>query len=432
MRIIQITPGSGDNFYCENCLRDQALVRSLNSQGHEITMVPLYLPIKLDSPEVSIDAPIFFGGINVYLQQKLDLFRKTPRWVDSLFDNRALLSRVSKKAGMTSSRGLGETTISMLRGEDGHQAKELDRLVEWISRDMELPDVIVLSNILLGGLAAPLKKRLQVPVVCLLQDEEAFVDGMGEPYSKEAWELMRKCAQEIDAFVSVSNAYKDRIVPRLGLDESRVYTVYMGLDLLDFHPADVKPEKPVLGFLSRMCPQRGLDTLIDTFIMLKQDPKHKDCKLQICGGKSQTDKPFLKDMRRRLETAGVTDDIKFMPEFLGEARRQWLRELTVMCVPEKEEVAYGLYAMEAQAAGVPVVLPRVGIFPELIDLTRGGELVDFNSPRFFAAVLSPLLLDPGSAHELGQRGRRGIEEHFDVEKNAAKLIDLLEKIVGEV
>jgi len=178
-----------------------------------------------------------------------------------------------------------------------------------------------------------------------------------------------------------------------------------------------------------MCLERGLDTLVDAFILLKQNPELKTCQMQISGGKSQADESFLRIIQRRLETAGVAEDVVFMPEFLGEKRRQWLKELTVMCVPEKEEAAYGLFAMEALAAGVPIVVPKIGIFPELIDLTGGGVLVAFNSPRFFSAVLSPLLLDPGSAHELGQQGRRGIKEHFDVEKNAVNLIDLLKEII---
>jgi len=429
MKITQITPGSGDNYYCENCLRDQALLRTLHSQGHHVKMVPLYLPIKVDSPKVSVDAPIFFGGVNVYLQQKMELFRKTPRWVDSVFDNRSLLSRLSKKAGMTSSRELGETTLSMLKGENGNQVKELDRLVEWLSRDMERPDVIILSNVLLGGLAAALKKRLQVPVICLLQDEEAFVDGLGEPYSEEAWDLLRKCSQEINAFIAVSKAYANRIAPRLDLDENRLHMVYMGIDINEYQPAGSPPDKPTIGFLSRMSPLRGLDTLVDTFILLKQNPELKTCHLQISGGKSQADESFLRVIRHRLETAGVAEDVTFMPEFLGEGRRQWLKELTVMCVPEKEEAAYGLFAMEAQAAGVPIVVPKIGIFPELIELTGGGVLVEFDTPRFFAAVLSHLLLDPDSAHRMGQEGRRGIEEHFDVETTATNLIDLFNEIV---
>jgi glycosyltransferase involved in cell wall biosynthesis len=430
MRIIQITPGSGDNFYCENCLRDQTILKTLQSQGHHVRMVPLYLPIKLDSPKVSLDAPIFYGGVNVYLQQKLGLFRKTPRWVDSVFDSRALLSRVSKKAGMTSSSDLGETTLSMLRGENGYQAKELERLIDWLSRDLERPDVIILSNVLLGGLAAELRKRLKVPVVCLLQDEEAFVDNMGEPYSSEAWDLLKKCCKEIDAFIAVSKAYGNRIAPRLGLDGKKLHTAYMGVDLSEFQPADSHPEIPTIGFLSRMCPERGLDTLVETFIHLKQNPELKNCRMHICGGKSQADEPFLRDIKRQLEKAGVDDDVVFIPEFLGENRRKWLRELTVMCVPEKEEAAYGLYAMEAQAAGVPVVVPKIGIFPELIELTGGGVIVEFHSSLVFAAVLEPMLLDPHSTHKLGKKGREGISTHFNVEKTAADLVDLLGKVIG--
>ena len=66
MRIVQITPGSGDNFYCENCLRDAALVKAMRSQGHDVLMVPLYLPLQVDKAEPVSNAPIFFGGINVF------------------------------------------------------------------------------------------------------------------------------------------------------------------------------------------------------------------------------------------------------------------------------------------------------------------------------------------------------------------------------
>ncbi len=429
MKIIQITPGSGDNFYCENCLRDQALLRTLLAQGHKIMMVPLYLPIRLDSSEMSIDAPIFYGGINVYLQQKLGLFRKTPRWLDRLFDSRSLLSKISKKAGMTSSKDLGETTISMLKGEDGFQVKELDRLVDWISSDMEMPDVVILSNILLGGLAPTLRERLKVPVVCLLQDEEAFVDGLGEPYSSEAWALLQKCSKEIDAFISVSNAYANRIAPRLNLPEGGLHIVYMGIDIKEYQMAENLPAIPTIGFLSRMCPQRGLDTLVDAFILLKQKPELKSCRLQVSGGKNQADEPFIRDIKRKLERAGIAGDVQFIPEFLGEGRRQWLTSLSVMCVPEREEAAYGLFALEAQASGVPVVVPKIGIFPEMVELTGGGVLVEVNSPEKFASALMLLLINPENAFSLGQKGRKGIEEHFDIEKTSAGLIHILEGVV---
>lgn len=429
MNIIQITPGSGDNFYCENCLRDRALVKALRAQGHEVLLVPLYLPLQAEAQEVLTDVPIFFGGVNVYLQQKLGLFRKTPRWLDKLFDNRKLLTWASTKAGMTSARDLGETTLSMLRGKDGRQLKELNRLVGWLDSETEKPDVILLSNILLGGLVATLRERLQVPIVCLLQDEEGFVDSLPASYAEQSWELMRACVSQIDTFIAVSQTYANRVAPRLAIPAAKLQVVHMGLDLATYKPAPTPPSCPSIGFLSRTCPTRGLDTLIEAFFILRENPNLQDCRLRISGGKSQADEPFLKKIRAQLAKAGVEPLVSFEPEFLGEQRLAFLQGLTVLCVPEREEVAYGLYALEALATGVPVVEPALGVFPELLALTGGGVLVEETSPQAYAAALKPWLLDPTAAQKLGRQGRAGMEMHFDVKKTGGELVDTLEAIV---
>src|SRR5688572_2294243 len=130
MRIVQITPGTG-NFHCGNCLRDSALVGALRRIGHDVLMVPLYLPHVTDGADLS-DTPVFFGGVNVYLQQKSALFHRTPRWFDRWLDRPSLLRWASNHSGMTSGKQLGEITVSMLRGDDGRQQKELTRLVEFL------------------------------------------------------------------------------------------------------------------------------------------------------------------------------------------------------------------------------------------------------------------------------------------------------------
>ena len=217
MRIVQITPNSGDSFYCENCLRDLALVMAMRNLGHDVLMIPLYLPLPTDITVSDGTSPIFYGGINVYLQQKSVLFRRTPRWLDSLFDSATLLRWVGRKAGMTSARDLGQTTISMLRGEKGRQIKELERLVEWLDTQDNKPDVICLSNILLTGLARCIKQRLGVPVVCLLQDEDGFLDGLPSPYSEQAWQILTERASDVNAFIAVSKYYADVMQQRLEL-----------------------------------------------------------------------------------------------------------------------------------------------------------------------------------------------------------------------
>src|SRR5215207_6973794 len=158
MNIVQITPGAGAMF-CGNCFRDNALVQALRKQGHDALMVPLYLPLTLDEEDQSAGTPIFFSGINVYLQQKSALFREAPDWFRNLFTSRSLLKWAAGKAAKTRAEELGDLTLSILRGEEGNQARELEELIAWL-KTQPRPDVICLSNVLLIGMVRQLKTEL--------------------------------------------------------------------------------------------------------------------------------------------------------------------------------------------------------------------------------------------------------------------------------
>lgn len=427
MRFIQITPGSGDNFYCENCLRDLGLVQAMRGLGVDMLMVPLYLPIGgQQGPAQGV--PIFFGGINVYLQQKLALFRKTPRWLDRALDSRTLLGWVGRKAGMTNSRVLGETTVSMLQGRDGRQVKELDRLVGWLSMEAERADVICLSNALLLGLAPALKERLRVPVICLLQDEDGFVDGLGSPYAQQAWDLMHRHASHVDAFVAVSRFYAGLMKEKMDLPGHKVHVIPMGIPVARYTAAPGPSEVSTLGFLSRQCPARGLDTLVEAFLLLKRQDRFRSLRLRVSGGKSQADEPFIQGLRSRLAKAGVLGDVTFWTDFSQEAKRGFLAGLTVLSVPEKTAVAYGLYVLEALACGVPVVQPAIGVFPEILGQTGGGVLVRENTAEGLAAALEPLLADREAAHRLGRQGREGVARHYEVAQTAERMVALTQEV----
>jgi glycosyltransferase involved in cell wall biosynthesis len=429
MRIVHITPGSGDNFYCENCLRDAALVKALRRLEHDVLMVPLYLPLQIDKIEPVTNAPLFFGGVNVYLQQKLALFRWTPRWIDRLFDSHGLLEWAGRKAGMTSAQDLGATTISMLQGEHGRQVKELDRFVDWLCTDEPKPDVVCLSNILLAGLARRIKDRLGVPVVCLLQDEDGFLDGLPPSHAERAWQIVRERAGDIDAFLAVSQYFAGTMCSRLGLDGSRVHVAYMGLDLEQYRPSDGGPLEPTIGYLSRMCPGRGLETLVDAFILVKKRGNLRSAKLRLCGGKSASDEPFVGRLQGRLATAGVRGDVEFLEAFDRDSRHEFLQGLSVLSVPEPQPVAYGLYVLESLAMGVPVVEPAIGCFPEMIALTGGGVLYEPNTAEKLAETLELLLLDPPAARRLGAQGRAGMLKAFNISRTAEEMIRIFEQVI---
>src|SRR5580692_4001805 len=131
MNIVHITPGAGAMF-CGDCFRDNGLVAALRKQGHSVLMVPLYLPLTLDEEDQSRGTPIFFNGVNVYLEQKSGWFRRAPAWLHRLSGSPLLLKFAAGRAARTRAADLGEITLSMIRGEEGNQARELEQLIAFL------------------------------------------------------------------------------------------------------------------------------------------------------------------------------------------------------------------------------------------------------------------------------------------------------------
>src|ERR1051325_10650543 len=130
---------------CGGCFRDNALVAALRNLGHKTVMVPLYLPLTLDEADQGEGTPIFFSGVNVYLEQKLPWFRRAPEWLHQALASPALLKLLGGMAGKTRAEEVGELTVSMLRGEEGNQAREVDTLVDWLKNPHSC-DALSLSN----------------------------------------------------------------------------------------------------------------------------------------------------------------------------------------------------------------------------------------------------------------------------------------------
>ncbi|MFB3892490.1 MAG: glycosyltransferase family 4 protein [Phycisphaerae bacterium] len=428
MKIIQITPGSGDSFYCENCIRDLAVVKALRKAGHKTLIVPLYLPI-LGKGAGEGEGPIFFGGINVYLQQTSAIFRHTPRWLDRLFDSPRLLSWAGRKAGMTSARSLGRTMLSMLRGEHGRQKKELTRLVDWLARN-ERPDVVSLSDALLLGLARKIKKTLGARIICWLQDEDEFVDALDADQRTEAWRIMAQRAAEVDAFIAPSRYYADVMQSRLGLPSNKVHVIYDGMDWSAHSPA-APPAVPVIGYFSRICVDKGLDILVEAFAAIKKDSRMAAARLRAAGGMTGRDRPFVDSITRRVDELGLGGDVELLPNLQDGEKVRFLQSLSVLSVPEKHGESAGLYVMEALACGVPVVQPRNGAFPELIEMTGGGLLFEPGRAEALADALLKVLTDRDYARQLGRRGRQAALQCFSVDKVAENFIQVCRRTLAE-
>ena len=426
MKIAHIIPGSGGSFYCGNCLRDAKYMNALQDLGQQVIKIPMYLPLFEDAHDLT-EVPVFYGAVDIYLKQRFPIFRYMPPVVDKMLNSRAVLNLAAKNAGSTRAKGLEEMTISMLKGEDGLQHDELERLVEWL-KDEAKPDIVHLSNALLLGLARRIKQKLRIPVVCSLQDEDVWVDVMSERNRDECWEIMKRRAKDVDAFIAVSRFYADEMKHRLHLDDKQLFVNHIGVDASDYVAKPIGEKKSVIGFISRMCEDNGLDILVDAFLLLKEDPAFADVELKITGGKTNDDNKFIQEQKTLIEQAGLSDSVHWVDEFEGEARRQFFDSISVLSVPVLNGEAFGLYQLEALASGIPLVQPELGAFPEVVNLSEGGIIYHPNSPKKLAKAWKSLILDKGWLENLSTKGLNGVKKHFDIHEQAKKLVTIYEKI----
>jgi len=426
LNIIQIIPGSGGSFYCGNCLRDSEFVDSLRMQGHKVVKVPMYLPLFSDEHDIS-DIPVFYGAISIYLKQLYPIFRKAPAWFDRILNSKPLMKFAAGMAGSTNAKGLEEMTVSMLLGEDGKQKLELDKMVDWIAEHCQ-PDIIHLSNALLLGLAKRLKQRLKVPVVCSLQDEDVWVDVMKPSFREKVWKLMGEKANDVDAFIAVSDYYAEAAQKWMNLPEEKMHTIHLGVDPEDypFYPSTNKNRE--IGFISRMNSENGLDILIDAFILLKKDKKYDDVHLHITGGSTGEDATFIKEQKKKLEELGIRPFAHFWEGFEMQHRKHFLKRMQLISVPVRNGEAFGIYLSEAMASGIPVVQPALGAFPEIVNIAGGGIIYKPNTPEALAKALKDLLDNPSKIEKLSFEARASVENHFDINKQAEKLIEVYEKL----
>lgn len=427
MNIVQITPGAG-GMYCGGCFRDNALVAALRRLGHDTLMLPLYLPLTLDETDQSAGTPIFFSGVNVYLEQKFSWFRHAPDWLHRALASPKLLGLLGRFAGRTRAEDVGELVISMLRGEEGNQAREVDELVTWLKAHHRC-DVLSLSNVLLAGLARRLKAELKAPVVCMLQGEDTFLDGLPAPVRAAAWQILSERARDIDLFIAPSRYFADLMAQRMNIPRERVRVVHNGISLDGYNEVQGSGPKvqgpPVLGYFARMCEMKGLGLAVDVFIELKKRGRVTGLQLHVGGGCGPSDEPFVEEQKGRLAAAHALDDVKFFPNVSRAEKISFLESLDVFCTPAMYGEAFGLYVIEALAAGVPVVQPRHAAFPEIVEKTGGGLLAEPNA-RALADAAEELLLNPTRARALGEAGRTVVRDHFNVGRMAREALAVFE------
>jgi glycosyltransferase involved in cell wall biosynthesis len=416
MRILAFTAGAA-NMYCGSCLRDNALARELIRQGHEVTLVPMYTPTKTDEPNVSSDR-VFFGGISIYLQQHVPLFRRLPGWTDRLWDSNWALRLATKKSIEVDPRLLGELTVSTLKGEQGFQRKEIGKLIDWLRTEPK-PDVIALPYTLLIGLAEPLKRALQAPVVCTLQGEDLFLEGLREPWHSECLRLIRGHLAHVDRFIAVSLYYAGFMSSYLGISRDRIDVVPLGVDTAAYEPVERRPsDKLRIGYLARIAPEKGLHILCDAVSRMTSPAE-----LRVAGYLPPEREAWLADLRSKHEFR-----YEGSPDLQGKIH--FLQSVDVLSVPTEYHEPKGLPVLEAMAAGTPVVQPAHGAFVEILGKTHGGLLTESGCAADLALKLDALAQDRNRLRELGRNAAEGVRRHYTLALMAARTAGVYKSVTS--
>ncbi len=409
--------------YCGSCLRDNALAAELMARGHDVSLLPIYTPTRTDEPNVSGDQ-VFFGGISVYLQQHVPLLRRTPAIFDKIWDNAAVIRAFAGRGVSVDPKFLGELTVSTLRGEEGFQAKEVRKLVRFLKEQPPF-EVIVLPMSLLIGLAPPLRRELARPIVCTLQGDDLFLEGLGEPYRSESLALIRRHAPAVDGFVATSEYYSDFMAGYLGLPREKIHTVPLGISMAGLEAAPRERSGPfTLGYFARIAPEKGLHLLVEAYRILRQERGLPPSRLEAAGYLGPEHKAYLAGIEGKVREWGLQGEFRYHGTLERAEKIAFLRSIDVLSVPSPYAEPKGLYLLEAMACGVPVVSPRHGAFPEMLDRTGGGLLFEPHDTSHLADQVLTLATDPARAVELGRRGAEGVRRHYTVDRMAERAVEV--------
>lgn len=427
MRILSLTAGAG-GMYCGSCLRDNALAAQLLALGHDVTLLPMYTPTLTDEANVS-DGRVFFGGISVYLEQHVPLLRRTPKILDALWDAGPVIKAFAGRSVSVDPRLLGELTVSMLRGEDGHQRKEVDKLLRWLEGQPPY-DVISLPYTLLIGLA-PALRRLGRPITCTLQGEDLFLEGLGEPWRAESKELIRRNLPAVDAFLAVSEYYAAFMASYLGIPTEKMHLVPIGINLDGHAPRPPRRDGPfTLGYFARVAPEKGLHRLAEAYRILRRERGLPPSRLLAAGYLAPEHKGYVAEVEARLAGWGLRDEFEYRGVLSRAEKIRFLQGLDVLSVPSAYVEPKGIYLLEAMANGVPVVQPRHGAFPEILERTGGGLLFDPADLGSLADAVLALHADPQRAAELGRCGAEGVRRHYGARRMAERAAEVFASLVS--
>jgi len=429
MKIVYLITGSGGSFYCANCYRDMLYVKAIRKvPGTKAKAIPLYLPPDKEiNSKNELDTHVFFGAISMFLREKVRIFRNMPMFLEKFFDLKPFLKLAASLAGTTRSQGFEDLTLNMIKGDNTFRKDEVKRLINYINTEGN-PDVIHLSNALILGLARQIKKRMDVKIVCSLLNEDDWINDMSESYQSKAWKMIAAESVYVDAFVTPSRYSKEQFISQTGVKGDNIHIIPLGFDAPDPDKSKDQSRPPAIGYFCRVSEHNGFDKLVDAFIEIKSSNIIPGLILNVCGGYTADDKPFISKQIKKIREYGFQKSIKIYPEFVGNKKAEFFTDVDVISVPVRKYDGYGLYVLEANAAGVPVVQPATGAFPEILEITGGGIIYSPDTISELSKSMVKVLTDHELRKKLAETGSVKVRSELSLDKMSDGLSEVYSKM----
>ncbi len=373
MKVAVVTAG-GAGMFCGSCMQDNTLVRTLRLADTDAVLVPTYTPIRVDEENVSGNR-VFLGGINVYLDSAVPGWKRLPNWMTHWL-NRPSIIRYLSRFGSTDAAKLGPLTMDMLKGAAGPQQREVEEFVNYLCDDLK-PDVVLFSNALLSGVLSTLRPKFNGKILCLLQGDDIFLEGLNARWKKPVMDQLRRNCSLFDGFLTHSRYYRDFMAEYLGIAPERFQRIPLTIDTNDLEAAVTDKDRSAksrfrIGYFARICPEKGIQNLLKA--VQEVLPQHPDVDVAIGGYLSKHDKKWFERL--------LAQTLKTCPgqiHWLGspgtrQEKFQIINDFDLLCVPTDYHEPKGLYVLEAGLCSVPSLLPDHGAFPELVETLGFGSL----------------------------------------------------------
>lgn len=393
---------------CGACAHDFLLISALRQLAHDVQVIPVYTPVHTELGDVHPTTGVYLGGISAYLRVRRPSLGRLARWLRPVLDSSALLDLATRRMVSTEARELGEMTQTVLEGLAGPHAGEIHRLVARV-RKLQA-DVVMMSNTLLSPLGSAIRAEVGIPVVAGFLGEDGYVMDLPEPYRTACIGLLRQQASDLSAIVCPSAAAAQQADLLLTARKEQLKVVFAPVDVDLFSRSQhLRPEIPMIGFLSVIRPAKGLDLLLRA-VQLVADRFPRPFSLRIAGQVVQG--KYAREARRLARRLPLHVGVEFIGEVELERKVEMLYECDVACFPSRIAETRALAAMEAMACGTPIIAPALGSFPELVR-SGGGWLFEPGNVEAMARSILSVITSPDRGRPAGLAAQEYVRRNHE-------------------